>query len=79
MKTKIMLKEFSALSFDSGRIIPTSAPTNSDSKLRRMPYIVGRFAGRQARRAEKFREMLRHRETTLFASMIPYHRFGINE
>ena len=79
MKTTIMLKEFSALSFDAGGIATTSAPANSGSQPERMPNIVRRFAGRQARRVEKFREMLRLRETTPFASAIPYHRFGINE
>ena len=79
MKTTIMLKEFSALSFDAGRIATTSAPANSGSQPQRMPNIVRRFAVRQAKRAEQFREMLRRREITPFASAIPYHRFGINE
>ena len=79
MKTTIMLKEFSALSFDSASIATTSAPANSGSQPQRMPNIVLRFAGRQARRAEKFREMLRRRETTPLASTIPYRHFGINE
>ena len=79
MKTQITLKEFSALSFDAGRIATTFAPANSGSQPQRMPDIVRRFAGRQARRVEKFREMLRRRETTPFASAIPYHRSGINE
>ena len=79
MKTTIMLKEFSAMSFNEGRIATTSMPSNSGSQPQRMPNIVRRFAGRQARRVEKFREMLRLRETAPFASAIPYHRFGINE
>ena len=79
MKTTIMLKEFSALSFDAGRVATASAPDNSGAQPQRMPNIVRRFAVRQARRVEKFREMLRRRETTPFTSLIPYHRFGINE
>ncbi len=75
MKTTIMLKEFSALSFDAGMIMLA----NSGSQPQRMPNIVRRFAGRQAGRVEEFREMLRRRETAPFASAIPYHRFGINE
>ena len=79
MKTTIMLKEFTTLSFDAGRIATTSAPANSGSQPQRMPNIVRRFAVRQARRVEKFREMLRLRETTPLASAIPYHRWGLNE
>ena len=79
MKTTIMLKDFSALSFDAGSIVTTSAPANSGAQPQRIPNIVRRFAGRQARRVEKFREMLRLRETTPFASANSYHRWGINE
>ena len=79
MKTTIMLKEFSALSFDAGSIVTTSTPANSGAQPQRIPNIVRRFAVRQARRAEKFREMLRRRETTPFASAIPYHHYGIND
>jgi hypothetical protein len=79
MKTTIMLKEFSALSFDAGRIATTSMPANSGSQPQQMPNIVRRFAGRQARRVEDFREMLHRRETTPFASAISWHRSGINE
>ncbi len=79
MKTTIMLKEFSALSFDAGRVATTSAPADSGSQPQRMPNIVRRFAARQVRRMEKFRELLRRRATTPLASAIPCHRFGINE
>ena len=74
-----MVKEFSALAFDAGSIVTTSAAANAGAQPQRMPNIVRRFAGRQARRVEKFREMLRLRETTPFASTIPYRHFGINE
>jgi len=74
-----MLKEFSALSFDAGRVATTSAPADSGSQPQRLPHIVRRFAARQARRVEEFRELLRRRATTPLASAIPYHRWGLNE
>ena len=79
MKTTIMLKEFSALSFDLGSIVTTSVPANSGAQPQRMPNIVRRFARRQARHVERFRELLRLRETTPFASANSYHHWGINE
>ena len=79
MKTTIMLKDFSALSFDAGSMVTASAPANSGAQPQRIPDIVRCFAGRHANRVEKFREMLRLRETTPFASTIPYRHFGINE
>ena len=79
MKTTIMLKEFSALSSGAVQVTHANAPASPESSLKRMPNIVRRFAVRQAKRAEKFREMLRLRETTPFASVNSHHRWGINE
>jgi hypothetical protein len=79
MKTRIVLKEFSALPSGAVQVTHASAPANPESSPKRMSDSVQRFAVRQVKRAEKFREMLRRRDTTPFASAIPYHRFGINE
>lgn len=79
MKKFIILKEFSALSFDAGMIATAPAPADSCSQPQRMPSIVRRFVGRQPGRAEKFRDMVRRREVTPLANKISHHRFGINE
>lgn len=79
MKTQITLKDFSALSFDTGRLAITFAAANPGSQPQGMSESVRSFAVRQAKRAEKFREMLHRRSTTPFASAIACHRWGINE
>ena len=79
MKTAITLKEFGALSFSAVLVRPATAPAMPQPSPQRMSDSVRRFAVKQAKRAEKFREMLRQRETTPFVSAIPYHRFGIND
>ena len=75
MKTKIILKEFGALSFVEGMVAGTTAPASSGSQPQRSSNIVRRFVVRQARRAEKFRELLHRRYTTPF----PYQHWGLNE
>ena len=79
MKTTIILKEFSALSSGAVQVTHVNAPASPESSPQRTPNIVRRFAVRQAKRAEKFREMLRRRATTPLAGAIPYHRWGLNE
>jgi hypothetical protein len=79
MKTTIVLKESSDLSSGAVQATHSNAPASPESSPHRASDSVRRFALRQARRVEKFREMLRRRETAPFASAIPYRHFGINE
>jgi hypothetical protein len=79
MKTTITLNEFSELSPEAVGITFSSTPASSSSQPLGIPGFFRQIAEQQTKRAEKFREMLRRRETTPFASAIPYHRFGINE
>ena len=79
MKNTIILKEFSDLSSGAVQVTHATAPANADSQPQRMSKRARRFAVRQAKRVEKFREMLHRRCTTPFASVIPYHHWGINE
>ena len=79
MKTQITSKEFSALSSGAVQVTHANAPASPESSPQRASDSVRHFAVRQIKRAEKFREMLRRRETTPLASVIPDQRFGINE
>jgi hypothetical protein len=79
MKTRIVLKEFSALPSGAVQVTHASAPANPESSLQRASDSVRRFAVQQAKRAEKLREMLHRRATTPLASAIPHRHFGINE
>ena len=79
MKTRITLKGFSALPFDSGNGTDGTGPANLNAPLRLTPESVHGFHVPLDRSDESLRGMLHQRYTAPFPCESPYHRGGINE
>jgi hypothetical protein len=79
MKTKIIPREISDLSSGAVQIAHAKMPASPAASPRRRSERIRRFVVQQARRAERFRESLRRRETAPFADVMPYHHWGLNE
>ena len=79
MKTKITLKEFSALPSGAVQVKHSTAPAIPESSSQPTPEIVQGFQAAQEGSDASFRELQRRRYTALFVSAIPYRRSGLNE
>jgi hypothetical protein len=80
MKTRITMKEFSALSFDAGIVTGGTVAATRDKQPRLTPESVGGFQPQPGdSTGEEFREMLRRRLTTPYRGASPPQRWGINE
>ena len=80
MKTRIIMKEFSALSFDAGIVTGRTVPATLDTQLRLTPESVQGFQAQPGDvTGKEFREMLRRRFTTPCPGASPPQRWGINE
>ena len=79
MKTRITLKGFSVLSFDSGNGTDGTGPAISESSPQMTPESIQGFHVPPDKSNESFRELLHQRYTAPFPCTSPYQRGGINE
>lgn len=79
MKTKIILKEFSDLSFDVGILTDGTAPAIPELSPQPTPESVHDFQVPPDRSGESYRELLHQRYVAPFPCEPPYRHGGLNE